>query len=151
MKKIISVLLAALMIMSCLSVVSFAEGKCTCGEGVHVDSQYCKCCAYCPNLNPDYLLACCDPKTDKFCCADCSGIYDAEKGCGCACPCCARGDQTGNENDSTLGDLVTEQDKENFVDGFQAIIKKLSDFFDNLFDTIFEFLKLDQVIGKGDR
>lgn len=155
MKKVISIMLAALMLMSCFSVASFARGvkECKCPEGVHVENQPCKCCVYCDNFDDTYLLECCNPETGEFCCADCNGVYDAKNGCGCRCGCeyCELKDQTGNENDSKLDDIWDEQDKNNFVDGFQAIIKKLSDFFDDLFNKIFEFLKIDGVIGKGDK
>ncbi len=154
MKKIVSVLLAALMLMSCFGVISFAEGKvCTCPEGVHVDGQACRCCVYCPNVDDSYVLGCYDKENDGFCCSDCNGMYDAIKGCGCTCGCeyCKLGDQTGNENDSNLDDVWGPEEQEEFVDGFQAFIKKISDFFDELFDRIFEFLKLDQVIGQGDK
>ena len=81
------------------------------------------------------------------CCYDCSGMRD----CGCGCSCCkVIGDEDVNQDDSMLDDVITEQDKENFVDGFQAILKQISDFFDMVFDAIFEFLRLDEVLGRGD-
>ena len=155
MKKIISIMLAALMLMSCFSVASFARGakECTCPEGVHVKNQPCTCCVYCDNFDDTYLLECCNPETGAFCCPDCDGVVDAKNGCGCNCGCeyCKLKNQTGDQYDSKFDDVITEQDKQNFVDGFQGIIKKLSDFFDMIFDAIFEFLKIDQVIGKGDK
>lgn len=148
MKKIISVFLAALMLMSCLGVAGVAaDGECTCGVGVHVDNQPCDCCVYCPNVDVSKMNTC-YREGGAFCCADCDGMY----GCGCNCGCkyCATGDQDINDDNSNLGDIITEEDKEQFVDGFQAILKKISDFFDMVFDAIFEFLRIGEVIGNGD-
>ncbi len=143
MKKIISVLLAALMLMSCFAVVSFAEtAEHKCEKGTHVSVGYCTCCLLCPNVDDSYVLGCADRTTGATCCADCSGIYP----CNCRCTCCSKGDQTGTENDGK--DILTPEQQENFVDGFQAFLKKISDFFDDLFDKIFEFLKVDEVLGK---
>lgn len=146
MKKLISVFLAALMLMSCLGVVGFAadEVKCTCGVGVHVDGEPCDCCVYCPN--PDISKwNTCYRENGAFCCYDCNGMYN----CTCDCSCCARGNQDINNDDSKVDDVVTEEDKKQFVDGFQAVLKKISDFFDMLFDAIFEFLRIDEVLGNG--
>lgn len=145
MKKIISVFLAALMLMSCLGVAgSAADGVCDCGEGVHVDGQLCTCCVYCPNPDKTKWNTC-YRENGAFCCSECDGIYP----CGCTCECCTD-NQDINSDNSKLDEIITEEDKEQFVDGFQAILKRISDFFDMLFDTIFEFLRIDEVLGKGE-
>lgn len=157
MKKIISVLLAALMLMSCFTVASFAaekvtlEGKCNC-DGTHNPAGLCHCCIFCPNIDPGYVTACAkdtlNADVKMVCCYECTGIYP----CACGCSCCALGDEDITDDDNTFDDYVTEQDKESFVDGFQAILKTISDFFDKLFDTIFEFLGIDEILGsQGDK
>lgn len=147
MKKIISVLLAALMLMSCFGMVSFAgDAVCNCGPGVHVEDAACHCCVYCPNIDSSYVMNC-YIKYGAVCCDDCDGIYPCNCGVTCGCEYCLDKDQDVSAGDSTLGEFITEQDKENFVDGFQAILKKISDFFDMVFDAIFEFLRIDEVLG----
>lgn len=152
MKKFISVLIVAFMLMSFMSFASFARGagECNCPMGVHVSSN-CRCCVYCDKFEDTYLLPCCNPYTGTFCCDDCNGVYDAIKGCGCYCECCERGDQTNDKYDSTFDEFWTPQDQINFVDGFQALMKQFSDRIDELFNQIFEFLKLEQVLGKISR
>lgn len=146
MKKVISVFLAALMLMACVSVSGLAaDGVCTCDDGVHVEIPgACTCCVYCEYADVGAWNTC-YRDNGAFCCEDCDGI----RPCGCDCKCC-----TVNENieddDSTLDDYITETDKEEFVSGFQAVLKKISDFFDMVFDAIFEFLRIDEVLGKGD-
>lgn len=152
MKKIISVFLATLMLLSCLGVSSLAAvevtGQCDCES--HNPAGPCHCCLYCDKLDAGYVTSCAkssigsDIKT--VCCYECTGIYP----CSCGCPCCATGDEDITDDDNIMDDLITEQDKENFVDGFQAILKQISDFFDMIFDAIFEFLRLDEVLGRGD-
>lgn len=152
MKKFISVFLAALMLMTCFSVVAFAEfdhSRCNCAEnGTHNPNGSCHCCIYCENLDGTYVTACVQPSLTKnepeFCCGNCTGIV----GCTCGCECCKLKSEDVNDGNNKLDDYVTEQDKENFVDGFQAILKKVSDFFDMIFDAIFEFLRFDEVLGK---
>ena len=153
MKKVISIILAAVMLMSCFAFASFAGGSCTCGEGVHTDGEKCRCCRYCPNIDTSALLACYNREEDKLCCEKCSGVFDAKKGgcdCNCGCVHCKTKNQTGNELDSYLDKVFGDQEKKNFVDSFQDVIKMLSDIFDELFDKIFAFLKIDGVIGKGE-
>lgn len=150
MKKLISVLLAAIMLMSCFAVVSFAAQKAECGceYGTHVPDQPCHCCLDCPNLDINYLAGCYNEQNHSFCCSDCTGFNGCT--CGCGCGYCKEGNENLEDDNNTLDSVVTEQDKENFVDAFQGVLKKLSDFFNNLFDKIFEFLKIDGVLGKGD-
>lgn len=152
MKKFISVLLAAIMLISCFSIASFAaveltDGKCTCSEkGTHNPNGSCHCCIFCPNINVSYVTECAKATLDSdvkiVCCYDCTGIV----GCNCGCSCCELGEDLDDDN-STLDDVWTDQDQQNFVDGFQAILKTISDFFDKLFDTIFEFLGIEDVLN----
>lgn len=151
MKKVVSVLLAALMLMSCFGMVSFAtvekEGKCTC-DGNHNPNASCSCCLFCPNLDAGKVTSCAKGSLNSdvkiVCCYECTGI----KGCTCGCECCKTADEDINSDNGTLDDLITDEDKDNFVDGFQSILKTLSDFFDMVFDAIFEFLRIDEVLGR---
>lgn len=152
MKKFISVFLATLMILSCFGVSSFAavekSGQCNCED--HNPAASCHCCLFCENLDAGFVTSCAQASIGSevkiVCCYECTGIYP----CSCGCECCKTGNEDINDDDSIMDDLITEQDKENFVDGFQAILKQISDFFDDLFDAIFEFLRLDEVLGRGD-
>ena len=145
MKKVISVFLAALMLMACVSVSGLAAyDECTCTDG-HVEvAGACTCCVYCEYADEGAWNTC-YRDSGEFCCKDCDGI----RPCGCDCECCTVNENI-DDNKSNMDDYITEQDKKEFVDGFQAILKKVSDFFDMLFDTIFEFLKIDEILGKGD-
>ena len=68
-------------------------------------------------------------------------------GCTCGCDCCRLSDEDLSDDDNTFDEVWDEQDRESFVDAFQAVLKKISDFFDMLFDTIFEFLGIEDVLG----
>ena len=152
MKKIIAVLLAALMLVSSFAMMSYAAtydypvtGKCTCADkGTHT-SVNCTCCLFCPNINKSLVTTCAlqsiGNDTLYLCCVNCTGFYD----CQCGCPCCENKDI--NSGDSNMGDYITDQDKQNFVDGFQAILAKISGFFDDLWETIKSFLRIDEVLG----
>ena len=139
MKKIISILLAVLMIFSSMAVMASASVlDCNCGDA-HKDTADCCCCVYCPTTSDNYRTSC-----GGTCCAECTGL----KPCSC-CSCCAViTDENLGDNESILDNYITDKDKESFVEGFQSILKVISDFFDNLFDTIFEFLRLDEVLGR---
>lgn len=151
MKKVISVLLAAIMLISCFGMISFARSeKCTCPDGDHNEAGPCTCCRFCDKLDVSKRMACYHPDTDERCCDSCDGVYPCTCGVACGCNYCKEGNQDIADGGSNLGDYITEQDKQSFVDTFQSILKTISDFFDDLFDTIFEFLKIDQVLGKGD-
>ena len=157
MKKVISVLLAALMLMSCFAVVSFAEGEsCTCPPGVHTENGSCTCCLYCENLDISNVMNCCFEHgviengklvTAVPCCDACDGLYPCNCGTSCGCKFCVGGDKDLSAGDSTLAEIWGKEEQEAFVDGFQAILKKISDFFDLVFDAIFEFLRIDEVLG----
>ncbi len=159
MKKIIAIFLAALMLFSVMGVVASAadipvsevevNGQCL---HEHKTEAPCHCCVYCPNIDIGYLTACAkntskDGKFDgSLCCYECTGIFP----CSCKCPCCA--EETGGEGeditdgDNNLDDVWNDQQKDNFVSGFQAILKRISDWFDMVFDAIFAFLRLGEVV-----
>ena len=160
MRKIISVLLAILMIFSVMTVAASAESAVRCDCGNHDDSlgATCYCCVNCPELPANYRFACVKKEGDKYvtCCERCDGYYGAVFGkCTCSdspdCDCtfCASSGEDADDDSSYLDKVVSEQDKENFVDGFQAVLKKISDVFDRFFDAIFSFLKLDQILGRN--
>lgn len=147
MKKIIAVLLSALMIFSVMGVASAAvekSGQCT---HKHTDAAPCHCCLYCPNIDISYLTTCAKDKGDglkydgDLCCNECTGMFP----CNCGCSCCAES-QDKDDDGNKLDDLISDADKDNFVAGFQSILKVISDWFNKIFDTIFEFLKFDEVI-----
>ncbi len=161
MRKIISVILAVLMLFSAMAVsASAASGVCNCDD--HKADSTCHCCIYCPE-NPSfaYVTPCHKEYKngkyvlkDTYCCGDCDGFIDNNGKCGCNCKCCAL------DIDGTVGDLRDpiggywndiwdEEAQQSFVDGFQAILKRISDVFDKIFDAIFEFLRLDEVLGRN--
>lgn len=176
MKKSLSVLLALVMLFGCFSMVASAkyyEGEmvpvkgaigggyeyqyrvtsdCTCENAAHSNGEKCHCCVKCPNLDISYLTKCATENNENgetgfdgsVCCEDCKGIWP----CNCKCVCCGEKDQDLDDNKNNFDDFVTEQDKEQFVSGFQAILKKISDAFDAFFDAIFAFLRIDEVLGK---
>ena len=145
MKKVISILLAALMLFSLTGVVAAAETGC---QHTHKTEAPCTCCVYCPNLDLGYLTSCGknDSKDGKFdgslCCSKCTGIFP----CNCGCSCCAENENI-TDNDSTLDDIWGDQQQDDFVASFQAILKKISDWFDEIFDAIFAFLRIGEVVG----
>ena len=160
MRKIISVVLAALMLFSVMAVSVSAVGVCSCGIPEDQHDNNCLCCVYCPGLPQGRIVSCAKKVGDEytFCCTDCRGFIDASGKCGCSaeCTCCVLNDDgtTGNKpGDSLLGDVAEdiwgEEQQENFVNGFQAVLKKISDAFDRFFNAIFEFLRLDEVLGRN--
>ena len=175
MKKSLSVLLALVMLFGCFSMVASAKyydgemvpvketingleyqykvtSECTCENADHFDGKKCHCCVKCPNLDISYLTKCATENNENgevgfdgtVCCEDCTGIT---WGCNCGCVCCGEKDQNLDDNKNNIGDFITDEDKQSFVDGFQAILKKISDAFDAFFDAIFAFLKIDKVLG----
>ena len=159
MKKIISVVLAALMLFSVMAVSVSAVGVCSCGIPEDQHDNNCLCCVYCPGIPQGRIVSCAKKVGDEytFCCVDCRGFIDATGKCGCsaACACCVLNDDGtigGTIGDGVLGgieDVWGEEQQENFVTGFQAVLKKISDAFDRFFDAIFTFLKLDEVLGRN--
>ena len=158
MRKIISVILAALMLFSVMAVsASAAGGVCNCDD--HVADSTCHCCVYCPE-NPSfaYVTPCHKEYKngkyvlkDTYCCSDCRGMINNNGECGCACDCCTlNGDGTIGISKTPIAgdwaDVWDEEAQQSFIDGFQAILKRISDVFDKIFDAIFEFLRLDDVL-----
>lgn len=176
MKKSLSVLLALVMLFGCFSMVASAKyydgemvpvaydidgseiyqyrvtSSCTCKDADHFEGKPCHCCVKCPNLDISYLTRCAtennlDGETGfdgSVCCENCTGIWQ----CYCGCACCGEIDQDLDDNNNTLDEIITDEDKEQFVSGFQAILKRISDAFDKFFDAIFAFLRIDEVLGK---
>ncbi len=157
MKKNVAIFLAALMLFSVMGVVAYAadipvsevtpSGQCT---HEHKTEEPCHCCVYCPNIDIGYLTACAkntstDGKFDgSLCCYECTGIFP----CSCGCTCCAE-ENNGEDitdGDNTLDKIWPDQEKDSFVAGFQAILKQISDWFDTIFDAIFAFLRLGEVV-----
>lgn len=158
MRKIISVVLVALMLFSVMAFSASAVVGCNCGSD-HVDSYDCLCCVYCPNLSEARIVSCAKKNEAgeyTFCCVDCQGFIGANGKCGCkkACECCVLNEDGvvgGGSNTGVFGDTIEdvwgEKQQNNFVESFQAILKKISDAFDRFFNAIFEFLKIDNVPG----
>lgn len=153
MKKIISVLLAVLMIFSVMAVSASAEDGAMCRCGNHSDEKgvACYCCINCPTLEANHRFSCAKLSGDTYstCCTKCPGYFGATYNvCTCNCGCDACGENASSSTDGSVIDkVVTEKDKQNFVDGFQAVLKKISDVFDRFFNAIFEFLRIDQILG----
>lgn len=156
MKKVISILLVVLVAFSALSMVSFAAdgyvktGSCDCADHKTEPEGSCHCCLYCPNIDKQYLTSCAKGPDGKYdgdvCCAECTGMFP----CHCGCSCCSNEEEKPSNN-PLLGqwDKIWDQDaQDDFVNGFQAILARISAVFDSIFDAIFEFLKIDGVLGK---
>ncbi len=159
MKKVISILLVVLVAFSAMSMIAGAEvispePKCTCANHKSTPANSCHCCVLCPNIEKSYLTACAtnDNKDGSgtydgsLCCSNCTGIFP----CNCGCSCCK--DNDSDKNDKPIlgngGELWNSDAQEEFVNGFQAILKRVSDVFDKIFNAIFEFLKIDGILGK---
>lgn len=151
MKKALSLFLAVLMLMSVMAVsVSAVDirnpGICTCED--HDKYNPCHCCLFCDNLDTSYILDCCKKETLNgevvwtFCCAACNGLWDCE----CVdCSCCAE------KKDEVLDDgsnaIVPPSVQNSFVSAFQNAMNKIKEVFDNIFNTIFEFLRIEDFFG----
>ena len=151
MRKIISVLLVALMLFSVVAVSASAADGCDCTN--HVEDMDCRCCINCTELDKSMIMSCAKDAngnvTGKTCCTACKGFLQKNAGCGCSCSCCGDANSSTNNSGGALGGIVTDKDKQNFVDIFQSILGKISAAFDNFFNAIFEFLKLDEVLGRN--
>ncbi len=151
MKKTLSILLTVLIIALSFTFIAGAE-DCNCKDHTN-DEKGCHCCVYCPNLDTYYLTSCVknddgslklnENGTVDFCCAECTGIAP----CACTtCDCCKY------ENDDTVtgpDQIFDEEQQEQIIDGFQNILGRIRDFFDKLFDAIFEFLRFDEIMGNN--
>ncbi len=156
MKKIISVLLVLTMLMS-FGVVALAAGvnntigTCRCVD--HVEGA-CTCCVYCPTLSLSEQTSCLqrtaitEGDTVSYsvvvCCDECTGIV------GCQCDGCVEEKEDGfGSLIGGDGALIPEDTQETIVEVFQRILGQISDAFDRFFNAIFEFLRLDEVLGRN--
>lgn len=160
MRKIISVILAVLMLFSAMA-VSASAAACTCDD--HESDNLCHCCPDCPSGNMMGFVTPCHKEKNAegkwvissiYCCTDCDGFIGNDGTCGCGCPCCTlNADGTIGEVNMPFGgnwdDLWDEEAQQEFVSGFQAILSRISDVFDKIFDAIFEFLRLDEILGRN--
>lgn len=150
MKKALSVFLAVLMLMSGMTLMSFAYidegGYCSCYD--HVETDTCRCCIYCENLDTTYVLDCCKKQELNGqtvwikCCSICNGLEDCE----CTdCECCAeKSDEVINDGNISL---VPPSVQNSIIAGFQNAMRRLQEIFDKFFDAIFEFLRFDDFFG----
>ncbi|MGN0467134.1 MAG: hypothetical protein ACI4GY_00230 [Acutalibacteraceae bacterium] len=147
MKKALSVLLALIMILSSLAVgfgVFAADGyKCEkCGNDCTHEMGTCHCCAECEYIDETYLTSCVKDANGHFqptyCCSKCTGIWP----CSCGCSCCNNYEDVTDDNN---GPILNPDQQEQVIKGFQAILKKISDVFDMLFDKLFEFLRIGEI------
>lgn len=156
MKKIISVLLAVVMLFT-MSTMAFAvviEGeenvaKCTCDDHKWSPAGSCHCCVLCLNIDKSYLTSCAKKDSvdgtydGSLCCARCTGIFP----CSCGCDCCDSGNIDSGNNGGMLPDVWGEEEQDEFVNGFQKIMQRISKAFNDFFDKIFEFLRLEDLLG----
>ncbi len=147
MKKVLSILMSILIIALSLTLIAGAAG-CDCKD--HTDAASgCHCCINCDNFDVHYATSCVK-KVDgngnvvidgsTRCCIECTGIIP----CDCGCDCCA----PDADNDSSAPDpILTPDQQEQVVSGFQKVLARIREFFDNFFNTIFEFLRFDEIMG----
>ena len=150
MKKALSIFLAVIMLMSVMALAVSAEfrapGVCMCED--HIKTDACHCCVYCENLDATYVLDCCSKTVLNgeevwvFCCPDCDGLLN----CKCvACSCCA--EKTDDMLDDGSTSLIPESTQNSLVKSFQNAMQKIKAVFDNFFDRIFEFLRIEDFFG----
>lgn len=146
MKKALSVFLAVLMILSSLAVgfgvFAADSAKCDkCGKDCTKVPGTCHCCAACDYIDETYLTSCVKDAdghfNGNFCCSKCTGIWP----CSCGCSCC----DNFVDKDDDNGPILTPEQQETFINGFRAVLKKVSDVFDKIFDAIFEFLRIGEL------
>lgn len=152
MKKALSLLLAVLMLVSAVTFVASAAkyrepvGVCNCLD--HIETKYCNCCLDCKNLDTSYMngVNCCKKSDDgkywEKCCSICNGLKDCE----CTdCSCCAKkSDEQMNEGSTSI---LPPSVQSSLVEGFQNAMNKIRKVFDDFFDAIFEFLKIEDFFG----
>ncbi len=147
MKKVISIILSLIMIASVFALpvgaVTVSATECTCED--HTADEPCHCCLYCDNFDNKYRTTCAKLEEDgtySVCCADCSGIFPCE----CDCPCCGKNAEGTPENNGNAPVLTPDQQEE-VISSFQAVMKKIVEFFNEFFNYIFEFLKFADIMG----
>ena len=152
MKKALSLLLAVVLILSTFAVsfAVFAEDvgmkECTCSNCTRVPNG-CHCCAYCPYIDKTFLLSCAKDEDGNFkgsfCCGECSGIWPCD--CHCGCEACENKSQ---EPDPDPEPIIPEAQRKTFIEAFQSAIKRVAAVFDKIFNAIFEFLRIDELVKK---
>ncbi|MBR5437826.1 MAG: hypothetical protein IKV21_02800 [Clostridia bacterium] len=147
MKKVISVLMSILIVALSFSFVVAAEApKCECTD--HNFSGECRCCVYCENL-PATALRTCVMNADgtlkknedgvvETCCKECNGLTN----CTCTCGCCP-----ANGSSEESGELLNPEQQEAVISTFQGVLARVREFFDKIFNAIFEFLRFDEIMG----
>lgn len=172
MKKALSVLLTVLVIALSFTFIVGAEAEvypvCECRD--HTNSaDGCHCCVYCDNLDTYYLTPCvkkADGSLDdyyveeeyvneetgevtiknrrvvEFCCTDCDGIAPSS----CTCGNC---DPETDESVKGPDQILDENQQQQVIDGFQSVLGRIREFFDKLFNAIFEFLRFDEIMGNN--
>ncbi|MCQ2462564.1 MAG: hypothetical protein MJ177_04065 [Clostridia bacterium] len=157
MKKIISILLAVLMLaatITCACVAFADEGDYTCHCESCLKNADCKCCVYCPYTSK--VIACVQKHGGEngeavFCCEACTGFLGCRCGEGvslCDCDACKLSNQTGEYPYSGQTQLIDSETQKDLIKIFRSVLEKLSEIFDKLFDAINEFLRIDEFFGR---
>lgn len=149
MKKALSILMSVLIIA--LSFTFMASAVCECKEHKDAPVNSCACCIECDNIDTHILASCVKTvkegdkyfvdKTQPFCCASCTGLTT----CTCPCNCCV-GDKDGNK---APDQIFNDDQQEDIIETFQSVLGRIREFFDKLFDAIFEFLRFDDIMGNN--
>lgn len=149
MKKTLSVLLAALMLLATLTVgfAVFAEESAVCEfcnkPHTSTENGKCDCCVNCPYLDLSKVVACAKDehgvKLGSFCCANCTGFYDCTCGKTCKCTYCTG---TGDAPETELKPVIPEQTQDYIKELFQNIIHKISEVFDRIFEVAFAIFNI---------
>ncbi len=150
MKKALSLLLAVIMLMSTMALCASAaeyelpyqHNNCTYEKHNGLDD--CRCCIYCENIDTRFIRQNCaeyDEKTKNWsvCCTLCNGLMN----CNCGCECCPAVENKEEGNPT----LVPERVQNSLVEGFRNALNKVMKVFDEFFDRIFEFLRIEDFFG----
>lgn len=147
MKKALSIFLALIMILSSIAVgfSVFAADAIVCdkcGRDCTGVPGTCHCCPQCDYIDETYLTNCIKDAdghfVDTFCCSNCTGIWP----CQCGCSCCNNYEDIDDDNS---GAILNPDQQQAVITGFQAVLKKISDVFDMLFDALFKFLRISEL------
>ncbi len=151
MKKALSILMSILIIALSFTFIAGAVDACPeCLSKEH-KAEKCGCCFYCPNLDTALLVPCLREGNGvklengevAFCCHECDGWYP----CDCDCECCPK--SASDFENSNNNQILTPEQQEQVIDGFQSVLARIREFFDKLFDAIFEFLRFDEIMGNN--